>query len=70
MRGPLIAKDNPPCGAGRKFPRAPTISNDETMQPVIERDGEKRRDETGAEGLPGTNREERRSIWTHQDGNI
>lgn len=34
VRGPLIAKDNPPCGVGRRFPRAPTISNDETMQTV------------------------------------
>lgn len=31
MSGPLIAKDDSPCGAERRFPRAPTISDDETM---------------------------------------
>lgn len=31
MRGPLIAKDDPPCGIGSRFPRAPT-SDDETIR--------------------------------------
>lgn len=41
VRGLLIAKDNPPCGAGRRFPRALTISNDDTT-----RCGEEWREET------------------------
>lgn len=37
MRGPLIAKDDPPCGIGSRFPRAPTTSDNETMQSVTPR---------------------------------
>lgn len=54
MRGPLIAKDEPPCGIESRFPRAPTTSDDRTMQSVTRwqaREG-KRRDEP----LPGANR--------------
>lgn len=54
MRGPLIAKDDPPCGIGSRFPRAPTTSDDETMQSVTRRQaGEGKRQN---ELLPGANR--------------
>lgn len=54
MRGPLIAKDDPPCGIESRFPRAPTTSDDRTMQSVTrwQARGGKRRDEP----LPGANR--------------
>lgn len=55
MRGPLIAKDDPPCGIGSRFPRVPTTSDNETMQSVTRRqarEGEERQNEL----LPGVNR--------------
>lgn len=54
MRGPLIAKDDPPCGIESRFPRAPTTSDDRTMQSVTRwqaREGKRRN-----EPLPGANR--------------
>lgn len=68
MRGPLIAKDDPPCGIGSRFPRAPTTSDNETMQSVTRRrarEGERRGRTNFSRGQIDC-----LSIWTHQDGNI
>lgn len=43
MRGPLIAKDDPPCGVGSRFPRAPTTPDDETAQSTTRRQARERR---------------------------
>lgn len=32
MRGLLIAKDDPPCGTGSRFPRAPTTSDNDAIR--------------------------------------
>lgn len=66
MRGPLIAKDDPPCGIGSRFPRAPMTSDDETMQSVTQSKRGRRRDRMSfSQGQIDC-----LSVWTHQDGNI
>lgn len=56
MRGPLIAKDDPPCGAGSRFPRAPTTSDNETMQSVTRRQATKGKGKRQNQPHPGANR--------------
>lgn len=64
MRGPLIAKDDPPCGAGSRFPRAPTTTK--RCNPLR---GDKRGRERDRTNF-SRGQIDCLSIWTHQDGNI
>jgi len=41
MRGPLIAKDDPPCGIGSRFPRAPTTLTTDAIRYAEASAGEK-----------------------------